>query len=305
MLRCSCWQWVIGVGLACSGWAAAEESVKAGEVERFRTGLMFTEGPAWDGSGTLYFTDVPASILYQIDPAGKLQKFQDPSHHSNGLMRWGEYLYACEMDSAIVRYKLGTATSREVLVDAYEGVRFNAPNDLVVDRTGGVYFTDPEFRAPKPRPQKGRGVYYVSADRKVTRLVEELPNPNGIILSPDETKLYVVPSSSAQVMVYEVARPGEIGEGKVFASLRQPAGQKDSGGDGCTIDSEGWLYATTGLGVQVIKPDGTVAEVITLPEVPSNATFGGEDGKTLYMTARTSVYRVVTHRTGHVFGPAK
>jgi gluconolactonase len=294
--------WLIAISAMCST-ANAEETILAGQVERYRTGLQFTEGPAWDGKDTLYFTDVPAGILYKIDGEGELAKFISPSLHSNGLMKWGDFLYACEMDSAIVRYKLGDASSRKVLTREYQGARYNAPNDLVIDRTGGVYFTDPEFRAPKPLPQKTRGVYYVSAEGKVTRLVEELPNPNGIILSPDETKLYVVPSSQSAVMVYDVTSPGLIGPGKTFATLRQPVGQNNSGGDGCTIDTDGWLYATTGLGVQVIKPDGTIAEVITLPEVPSNATFGGADGKTLYMTARTSVYRVATRRTGHVFGP--
>ncbi|MBY0586567.1 SMP-30/gluconolactonase/LRE family protein [bacterium] len=283
--------------------AEESSSVLAGKVERFRTGFQFTEGPAWDGKGSLYFSDVPAGIIYRIDAEGKLSKFADPSHHSNGLLAWGDFLFACEMDGSIAKYRWGDAASRQLLVGEYEGVRFNAPNDLVVDKQGGVYFTDPEFRAPKPWPQKVRSVYYLSADGKVRRVVDELPNPNGIILSPDESKLYVVPSSQSQVMRYEVTGPGQIDGGKAWANLRQPAGQKDSGGDGCTIDSEGFLYATTGLGVQVIKPDGTVTEVITLPEVPSNATFGGADGKTLFITARTSVYRVATHRTGHVFGP--
>jgi gluconolactonase len=295
---------VVHVAVMAVGAMAGEApKIVAGAVERYRTGFQFTEGPAWDGRGTLYFSDVPAGIIYQIDSAGKLSKFVEPSHHSNGLLKWGEFLYVCEMDGSIARYRLGDAGSREVIASQFAGARFNAPNDLVVDQKGGVYFTDPEFRAPKPLPQKGRGVFYVSPDGKVSRLVEEHPNPNGIILSTDEKKLYVVPSSASTVALFDVNAPGELGPLSPGASLRQPPGQKNSGGDGCTIDTEGWLYVTTGVGIQVISPEGQVAEVIEVPEVPSNVTFGGPDLQTLYITARTSVYRVATHRKGYVFGP--
>jgi len=282
---------------------ADEQKITTGSPVVVRTGFQFLEGPAWDGKGILYFTDVPAQRIYQLTDTNELSIFRNESGHSNGLLKWGGYLYACEMDGQVVRYKLGDVKSREVIAGQYEGKRFNACNDLVVDKQGGVYFTDPEYGAPMPLPQKVRSVYYVAPNKEVTRIVEELPNPNGILLSPDEKTLYVIPSSQSDVMAYTVSPPGKIGKGRVFASLQQPEGKKNSGGDGGTVDSEGNIYVTSDLGVQVFSPAGKLIEIISLPEVPANVTFGGPDNKSLYMTARTSLYRVATNRVGHVFGP--
>ncbi|MBX9655263.1 SMP-30/gluconolactonase/LRE family protein [bacterium] len=282
---------------------ADEQKISVGTPEVVRTGFQFLEGPAWDGKDTLYFTDVPAQCIYRITGKNDLSKFRDESGHSNGLLKWGDYLYACEMDGQVVRYKLGDVKTREVIAGQYQGKRFNACNDLVVDKQGGVYFTDPEYGAPKPWPQKVRSVYHVAPNKEVTRIVEELPNPNGILLSPDEKTLYVIPSGQSEVMAYNVLSPGKLDKGRVFASLKQPEGKKNSGGDGGTVDKDGNIYVTSDLGVQVFSPAGKLMEVISLPEVPANVTFGGPDNKSLYMTARTSLYRVATNRVGHVFGP--
>ena len=282
---------------------ADETKITTGSPERVRTGFQFLEGPASDGKGNLYFTDVPAQKIYLLTDKNDLSVFRDSSLHSNGLLKWGDYLYACEMDGQIVRFKLGDVKSREVLAKEYKGTRFNACNDLVVDKTGGVYVTDPEFGAPKPWPQKVRGVYYVAPSKEVTRIAEDLPNPNGIILSPDEKTLYVIPSSQADILAYSVTAPGKVDKGRVFASLKQPEGKTTSGGDGCTIDADGNLYVTSDLGVQIFSPAGKLLEIVSLPEVPANVTFGGPDNRSLYMTARTSLYRVATNRLGHVFGP--
>lgn len=282
---------------------ADEQKISVGTPEVVRTGFQFLEGPAWDAKNTLYFTDVPAQRIYRITDKNELSVFRDESGHSNGLLKWGDYLYACEMDGQVVRYKLGDVKSREVIVGQYQGKRFNACNDLVVDKQGGVYFTDPEYGAPKPWPQKVRSVYYVAPNKEVTRIVEELPNPNGILLSPDEKTLYVIPSSQSEVMAYNVLSPGKVDKGRVFASLKQPEGKKNSGGDGGTVDKDGNIYVTSDLGVQVFSPAGKLMEIISLPEVPANVNFGGPDNKSLYMTARTSLYRVATNRVGHVFGP--
>src|SRR4029077_4213053 len=124
---------------------------------------------------------------------------------------------------------------RRVITDKYDGKRYNAPNDLVLDKAGGVYFTDPEFRAPKPLPQEKTAVYYADAEGKVTRLIDNLPNPNGVILSIDEKTLYVIPSGQADMMMYPIVAPGKIGQGKVFCTLQQAEGKKSGGGDGLTI----------------------------------------------------------------------
>jgi gluconolactonase len=190
---------------------------------------------------------------------------------------------------------------RRVIADKYDGQRFNAPNDLVLDEHGGVYFTDPAFRAPKELPQGKTCVYYVAADGKVTRLIDDLPNPNGVILSPDEKTLYVIPTGQADMMSYPVEGPGKLGKGKVFCTLQQPDKAKNTGGDGLTVDKKGNLYITSQLGLQVFEPTGKMLGIIKFPEQPSNATFGGKDMKTLFVTARTSLYTVEMEVEGHRF----
>jgi gluconolactonase len=200
-----------------------------------------------------------------------------------------------------------------VFVSEFEGKRFNAPNDLVFDLEGNVYFTDPMYNAPMPLPQEKTCVYFASKDgSQVKRLVDDLPNPNGILLSTDAKTLYVLPSGQSEMMAYPIESPGVIGAGRVFATL-QPApgrggrrgrgGQNAGGADGGTLDTNGNLYITSGSGVQIFNKEGRFLGRITLPEVPANVGFGGPDRKTLYMTARTSLYSVPTEATGFVFGP--
>lgn len=277
-----------------------------GPVVEVQKGFQFTEGPASDDQGNLYFTDIPAEKILKLDPAGALSTFSDKSGHANGLMYnpGTKELFACEMDGQVVALALDGG-KRRVLAGKYNDNRFNAPNDLVLDQAGGVYFTDPSFRAPKPQPQDKLGVYYAAADGKVTRLVDSLPNPNGVILSPDEKTLYVVPTGQAEMMAYPVTAPGQLGEGKVFCTLKQPDGVQNTGGDGLSVDTKGNLYITSRLGVQVFDPAGKLLGVIELPQQPANVTFGGPEGKTLYATARTSLYAVPLETKGHVFPGAK
>jgi gluconolactonase len=191
------------------------------------------------------------------------------------------------------------------LAGTYEGKRFNAPNDLVVDRSGGVYFTDPHFRAPEPLPQAVTAVYYIAAGGKVSRLIDDLKAPNGVILSPDEKTLYVIPSMQEEMMAYPVEAPGKLGKGRVFCRTKQAEGRQGTGGDGLTIDTKGNLYIATGLGLQVFNPHGELLGIIALPEAPANVTFGGKDRKTLYVTARTSLYTAPMEAQGHVFPGGK
>jgi gluconolactonase len=113
--------------------------------------------------------------------------------------------------------------------------------------------------------------------------------------------LYVIPSGQVDMMAYAVEAPGKLGKGKVFCSLKQPDGKKGGGGDGLAVDTKGNLYITSGLGLQVYNPAGKLLGIITLPEQPANVTFGGPDGKTLYVTARTSLYTAPMEAKGHVF----
>lgn len=272
-----------------------------GEIKKLHTGLQFTEGPAADRQGNLYFSDIPANKIYKLDSAGMLSTFLEPSNHANGLMVNGAgKIVACEMDGRIVEIDPAT---KEIMVLAaeYNGKRFNAPNDLVIDRHGGVYFTDPHFRAPMPLPQEKVAVYYRNTDGMVTRLVDDLRAPNGVILSPDEKRLYVVPTMQKEMMVYSVESPGKLGPGSVLCTLQQPEGKDNTGGDGLTIDLKGNLYITSGLGVQVFTPEGKLLGIVKFPEQPSNCTFAGAGNKTLFVTARTSLYSVEMEIAGHVF----
>ncbi len=274
-----------------------------GDVKQVHTGFEFTEGPAADASGNLYFTDIPKNRIHKLDATGTLSVFAEPSGHCNGLMVAGDRLLACEMDGRLKQFNL-TDAKETALAEQYEGKRFNAPNDLVIDKTGGIYFTDPRFRAPDPWPQGKEAVYYRAADGTVTRLVDDRKAPNGVILSPNEKTLYVIPSMEKEMWTYPIESPGRIGAGKLLCELRQPEGTSSGGGDGLTIDTSGNLYITSALGIQVVSPDGKILGVIAIPEQPANVTFGGADRKTLYVTARKSLYSVSMEATGHTFsGP--
>ena len=291
--------WLVAASASAAGPVSGIGPV--GEVKQLHTNLRFTEGPASNGKGRLYFTDIPANRIYRVDGAHGLSVAFEPSNHANGLIFDGMgRLVACEMDGALVARDL-TSGDRTVLTATYRGKRYNAPNDLVVDKEGGVYFTDPRFRAPEPWPQGKEAFYYREPDGEVRRLGDNLKAPNGIILSPDEKTLYVIPSMQKEMMAYSVSEHGRIGKGRVFCTLKQPAGADNTGGDGLTLDTRGNLYITSGLGIQVFRPQGELLGIIEYPEQPPNGTFGGRDGTTLYVTARTSLYAVEIQSKGHVF----
>ncbi len=269
-----------------------------GPVREVYRRCIFTEGPVAMEDGSLLFTDIPKQLILKVDPQGDVTTFREESNFANGLMfnSQGE-LCACEMAVQVVAISPEDG-KRRVIADEYQGKRFNAPNDLVVDSAGGIYFTDPGFRAPDPLPQGATCVYYVAADGEVSRLVDDLPNPNGVILSPDEKTLYVIPTGQAEMMSYPVTAPGKIGEGKVFCRLKQAEGQSGKGGDGLTIDSKGNLYVTSGLGIQVFSPEGDFLGIIEFPKQPANVTFGGPNNQTLFVTARSTVYAVDMDASG-------
>ena len=299
--------------LVVAGTALAEEKKNpdaiagvgpTGPIQKAHTGFTFTEGPAQDADGNIYFSDIPDQKIYKTGVGARLGVFREKSNFANGLMvnAKGEVV-ACEMSGAIVVLS-ADGKDRRVLTEKYEGNRFNAPNDLVLDKAGGVYFTDPEFRAPKPLPQGKTCVYYIDAAGKVTRIIDDLPNPNGIRLSPDEKTLYVFPSGQKQMMSYPVEGAGKLGKGKVFCELEQVKAGGNGGGDGGTVDVKGNVYIAAGTGLQVFDSTGKMLGTIKFPEQPSNATFAGKDMKTLVVTARTSVYTCPMEVAGHRY-PAK
>ncbi len=277
-----------------------------GEIVKLHTGFKFTEGPAADAQGNLFFTDIPSNRILKVDTEGKLSTFLENSQGCNGLMFDGKgRLIACQGTAGrIVSIDLDTKEVKAV-ADQFNGKRFNRPNDVCVDRQGGVYFTDPVFGQGET-PQDKMCVYYVSASGDVTRLIDDLPRPNGVILSPDEKTLYVLPSGAPELMAYPVDAPGQINKakGKALCKLEQPAGAQARGGDGLTIDTNGNLYLTNPAmsAIQVVSPEGKTLGVLKFPESPSNCTFGGKDMKTLFVTARSSLYTAAMDATGHRFG---
>lgn len=292
--------------------AAADENVGSasspktieptGPIEKIQSGFAFTEGPTMVEDGSLYFTDIPNTRIHRLTTDGKLEIFTDASNKANGLwaMPNGKML-ACEMNGALVQYDLQSG-ERTILADTYEGKRFNACNDLVTDAHGGIYFTDPLYNAPTPLPQEIQAVYYLSKTGEVTRLTDHIAAPNGIGLSIDGTKLYVIPSMQAEMLVYKVSGPGQVSDGEKFCVLKQPEGRTGTGGDGMTMDIEGNLYITTHTGVQIYSPAAEYLGTVTFPEQPANVAFMGTDRKTMVVTARTSLYKVPMPVPGRKFG---
>jgi gluconolactonase len=271
-----------------------------GPVQLVQDGFQFLEGPAKVPDGRLFFTDIPAETIYVLGPDDAIAEFLKPSGFANGLMYGGDgKLLLCQMAGALASLDLASK-ELTILADQYDGKRFNAPNDLVIDGTGGIYFTDPRYRAPEPWPQGVEAFYYRSPDGTVTRLGDNLKAPNGIALSPDEKTLYVIPSLQAEMMAYPVESPGKLGMGRVFCQLQQVDQQTSGGGDGLAVDSSGNVFITSAAGIQVFSDAGELLGIIQVPEQPANCAFGGPDNRTLYITARKGLYRCVMPIPGHL-----
>lgn len=265
-----------------------------GQVTRAQMGFIFTEGPTPDAQGNIYFSDVQASRIYKLDTQGTLTIFLENTQGSNGLMFDPRgRLIACQSGAGrIVAIDVATKNI-EVVADQFNNLRFNSPNDLVIDRQGGIYFSDPVFGNAQ-QVQDVQAVYYIAPNGTVTRIISNLTRPNGVRLSPDEKTLYVL-HSLPNVQVYPVNAPGQLGTPQTFALTGNGAG------DGMTVDATGNLYVTRpgNNAVQVLTPAGQSLGLINFAEAPSNCAFGGADMKTLYVTARTSVYTARMLTVGH------
>ena len=263
------------------------------------TGFGFTEGPVWDARGFLYISDEVQNRIYRLDPGGRRETvvaLGDPDGNAYDLRL--RLLDCASVLRAIIR--VSPSGQYVVLADRYQGKRLNSPNDLVVKKNGDIYFTDPTglFRnyppnaKDPPKPElMFNGVYRVTAAGKLSLLTNDMPYPNGIAFSPDEKKLYVANSRDDKYwMIYDVKPDGMIANGQKFFDVTKDQG--DGVPDGMKIDTKGNVYATAPLGVMIFTPDGTQVGTLRLPEIPSNLAFGDADGKTLYITARTGLYRV-------------
>lgn len=266
------------------------------KVEKLAGEMGFLEGPVWvpAAGGYLVFSDIPNNELKKWSKAGGLSTFRKPSNNANGnTLDLEARLTTAEHSGRRISVTDKDGTVRAV-VDAFEGRKFNSPNDVVVKSDGTYWFTDPDYGLGKnPREQAGHYVYRFDPKTKtVAAVVKDFEKPNGLCFSPDEKKLYVADSGKPKhIRVFEVQSGGTLDGGKIFCAI-------DKGGpDGIRCDHTGRVWSSAGDGVHVFAPDGKLIGKILVPEAPANLCFGGPTGRTLYITARRSLYAIETSVT--------
>lgn len=305
---------MIGPSLARAGFLAAccVASIATGQeasliapgetVRKLADGMGFTEGPAWlPATKTLVFSDLRNSRLMRWSEADGVALFRETeASNGNSLDLEGRLITCQHAGRNLVRTEAnGTIT---VLADAFDGKRFNSPNDVAVRSDGTLWFTDPPWGLVGPGDYPGHWVFKLDpATGTVEPVVKDLAMPNGIAFSPDESRLYIADTggtprhpdphmrdTKAGIHCYAVSPDGRIGE-QLF--------RIDHGSDGMCVDTQGNLYTTSG-GIKVHDAAGTLVDTIDVPEAPANCAFGGDDMKTLFITARTSLYSVRTVNAG-------
>ena len=264
--------------------------VDSDNPERLATGFEFTEGPIWLPNGSLLFSDIPGNRIYRWTPGRGCEVWREPSGKSNGLTLDCEgRLIACEH---AMRRVSRTETDGTVitLADRYQGKRLNSPNDVVVKSDGTIYFTDPPYGIdPGQQEQACNGVYRMLPDGTLELLVEDFDRPNGLAFSPDESVLYIDDTPRRHVRAFDVQADGTLTGSRIFADMDH---SRHGLLDGMKVDEEGHLYATDATGIWVFEPDGNHLGVIVTPEIPANCAWGDLNRKSLFITARTSLYRV-------------
>jgi gluconolactonase len=259
------------------------------EAERLATGFTFTEGPLWHSDGFFYFVDLRVHRLHKIVPGQAAELVRENTGEGNGTtFDLQGRLIMCEGGNRRLT-RMDPDGRVEVLVDQYEGKRFNRPNDVVCKSDGSIFFTDPGLRIPlAERELPNAGVYRLAPDGALT-LVADCEYPNGLAFSPDERTLYVANSRwAAYIHALELNDDGTLRRRRIFADMSSD--EPDGVPDGMKVDVEGHVYCTGPGGVWVFNPDGSQLGMIRLPEIPANLAFGGSDRRTLFFTARTSVY---------------
>jgi gluconolactonase len=273
--------------------ATGDPLVGVGEVELIDDGYRFTEGPQWiPGQGVLLFTDY-AGPIYQLAADDQVTVFESSSDGANGLALDPDgRLLAAESATRRVtrRERDGTVTP---LAERFEGAALNQPNDIAVRSDGTIYFTDPLYADHEPELDF-HGVFRIAPDGSLTaeRRGALTEQPNGVALSPDETLLYVSNQAADVVWVFDVADDGSLSEAQTFVTT-------GDGPDGMAVDNAGNVFVATANGIEVFAPDGTRwGEIPVPPGFAANCAFGGDDGRTLYITAGEGLYRVTLAHPG-------
>ena len=258
-------------------------------VEKVAGDFKFTEGPAWDYKGTLYFSDIPNNRIIRF-AGGKCDVWRENSGAANGLMFDAQKrMIVCEGGARRVARCIGE-NQWETVAGSYNGKKLNSPNDLAIDAKGRIYFTDPRYGKQEGLEQDKESVYRVDTDGKVTRIIDDTKKCNGIGISPDGRTLYIVDNGAGELRSYPLKEDGSVDAGKTIAST--------PGGDGMCLDEKGNLYVTSKDGVRIFDKEGKQIGLIPVPEVPANCVFGGEKLQTLYITARTSLYKIDLNARG-------
>jgi gluconolactonase len=272
--------------LGAMGAAALAQESQEPQMERVATGFQFTEGPAWSREGFLLFSDVPNNNIMKYVPGQKPTVFRENSNGANGnVFDVQGRLYSCESRTRrVVRMdKKGTI---QVLAEKWEGKRLNAPNDIVVRKDGHAYFTDPAFgNQADTRDLDFYGVYHIAPKGELSLIAKPAGRPNGIALSPNGRVLYVANSDEHNVRAYDVDRNGETANERLVIS------GVDGVPDGIRVDEKGNVYVAAN-GIAVYDSHGKLIENLGMAETPANCAFGDSDFDTLYITARTSLYRI-------------
>jgi gluconolactonase len=300
-----CSAWVIGCGMIWgqiwgSPTASAAELTDLLAPNATATKVVgdckFTEGPAFSPLGDLLFSDIPNSRIVRVDAAGQVSDYLKPSGQANGIVfDQAGHAYVCQGGARRVVRIGGVDGKVEVLADQFNGLPLNSPNDLALDGQGGLYFTDPRYGNADDVQQPCMGVYYVSPLGRVTRVIESLQRPNGILVTTDGKTLLVAEPNRRELWSFSITEPGSLSEGRVIFTGDEAL---DGGGpDGMALDADGRIYATY-KSLVVLNADGSLVGRIPVPEQPSNCKFGGPNGNTLYVTARTSLYSVAMAVSG-------
>jgi gluconolactonase len=287
----------IAAALVVSAFLCAGESsvlAQGAQVEKLAGDFVFTEGPASDADGNVYFTDQPNDRIAKWSVDGKLTTFMQPCGRSNGLCFDDKgNLWACA-DEKNELWCIDAAGKQTVILKDYQGKLLNGPNDLWMRPDGGIYFSDPFYKRNYwkrgPMEQDKQCVYYLAPDRKtLTRVADDLTQPNGLIGTPDGKTLYVTDIAAKKTYSYDIQPDGALANKKLFCEM---------GSDGMTIDNEGNVYLTN-TRVVVFDKTGKQIEEIKIPERwVGNICFGGKDKQTLFITASKGLYAVRTRTKG-------
>jgi gluconolactonase len=289
------------------------------QVDKVAEGFQFTEGPVWHPDGYLLFSDPNTNTIYRYDPrtsdvtvymshsgytGADIGEYGQPGSNGLAIDKEGRLIIDQHGNRRVIRVEKKGPIN--VLADKIDGKRFNSPNDIVLKSDGTIYFTDPPYGLPKffddPRKELDYSGVFMIRDKKVKLVSKDLGGPNGIAFSPEEKYLYITNwdvrdiHNTKTIWRYEVNADGTLKNGKIFFDCNQTEG--DEALDGMKVDKEGNLFVSAPGGVWIISSEAKLLGKIITPERPANMAWGDEDGKTLYMTAHTGLYKIRVNTGG-------